>query len=80
MTTPFSLLWPVVSHPCKFSLEVSMLSVKQRFLQRNFANLQWVYYSWPGIYDEVAQDSGTFANFHDYRTTRRYQRVIFYPF
>ena len=35
MTTLFSLLWPVVSHPCKFSPEVSMLSVKRRILQRS---------------------------------------------
>jgi hypothetical protein len=34
MTIQFSLLWPVVLHPCKFSLEVSMLSVKRRFLRR----------------------------------------------
>ena len=39
MTTPFSLLWPVVSHLCKFSPEVSMLSVKRGFLQRGFAHI-----------------------------------------
>lgn len=77
MTTPFSLLWPVVLHPCKFSLEASMLSVKRVFIQRTFAHLQWVYYSWPSIYDEVAQDSGTFADLYDYRVTPRYQRVIY---
>lgn len=77
MTTPFSLLRPVASHPYKFSLEVSMLSVKRIFIQRSFARLQWICYSRPSIYDEVAQDSGTFADLYDYRAAPRYQRVIY---
>jgi hypothetical protein len=42
-----------------------------------FCTFMTIYYSWPSIYDEVAQDGRTFADIHDNRTPSGYQRVTF---
>ena len=47
---------------------------------RDLSTYDEMYYSRSSIYDEAAPDGGTFADFHDHRTTQRYQWIICGPF